>query len=211
VRTHPSRPWSVAFAALAGAWALFLLPPQLLAWYEAPAWAIALNQTDFYRGVHRLVYGMGVYDDYLVFGAAISLSIALLWWSTGPVMAWMGWSGRLFSAILLLLAPLTFLSYLNHADDAPLHALWGSEGIGLIVLGVAGIVVAATTRAPGIRAWQRVLLAATLPVEIAFTLLFTYWPHGTVIGLALQACALAAYAPRREHAAKESMAPAAAA
>ena len=37
---------------------------------------------------------------------------------------------------LALLAPLTFLSFLNHAGPSPLHFLWGSAGLGLIVLGV---------------------------------------------------------------------------
>lgn len=196
MRAHPSRSWSVVFAGLAGVWALFLLPPQLLAWYDAPAWAIALDRSAFYRGVHQFVAGLSLHDDYLVFGSAISLSMVLLWWSTGPVMAWLGWTGRLFSAILLLLAPLTFLSYLNHADSSPLRFLWGSEGLCLIVLGLAGILAAAVTRAPLVRAWQRVLLAATLLIEVAFTVLLAYWPHGTVVGLALQACVLAAFAPR---------------
>ena len=195
MRAHPSRPWSIVFAGLAGAWALFLLPPQLLAWYDAPGWAIDLDRSAFYRGVHQLVDGFSLRDDYLVFGSAISVSMVLLWWSTGPVMAWLGWPGRLFSAILLLLAPLTLLSYLNHTDSAPLHFLWGSEALGLIVLGLAGI-VAAFSRAPQVRAWQRVLLAATLPLEVGFTLLLLYWPHGTVVGLALQACVLTAFGPR---------------
>jgi hypothetical protein len=204
MRAHPSRTWSIVFAALAGAWALLLLPPQLLAWYDAPEWAVALDRSAFYRGVHQFVAGLGLRDDYLVFGSAISVSMVLLWWSTGPVMAWLGWSGRVFSAILLLLAPLTFLSYLNHADSAPLRPLWGSEGLGLIVLGVAGILAAVFTRAPRVKAWQRVLLAATLPIEIAFTLLLGYWPHGTVVGLALQACALAAFAPRQGRSTEDS-------
>ena len=195
MRAHPSRPWSIVVAGLAGAWALFLLPPQLLAWYDAPRWAIVMDSSAFYRSVHRLVDGLGLDDDYLVFGSAISISMLMLWWSTGPVMAWLGWMGRLFSAILLVLAPLTLVSYLNHGDSAPLHFLWGSEGLVLIVLGLAGI-LAAFTRAPQVRAWQRALLAATLPIEVAFTVLLAYWPHGTVVGLALQACVLAAFAPR---------------
>ena len=198
MRAHPDRAWSIVFAGLAGAWALFLLPPQLLAWYDPPEWAIALDHSAFYRGVHEFVAGLGLRDDYLVFGSAISVSMVLLWWSTGPVLRWLGWSGHLFSAILLLLAPLAFLSYLNHAGSAPLRPLWGSEGLALMVLGVAGIVTAVFTRAPRVRTWQRVLLAATLPIEIAFTLLLAYWPHGTVVGLALQACVLAAFAPRHE-------------
>lgn len=196
MRAHPSRLWSIVFAGLAGVWALFLPPPQLLAWYDAPAWAIALDRSAFYRGVHHFVAGLGLYDDYLVFGSAISISMVLLWWSTGPVMAWLGWTGRLFSAILLLLAPLTFLSYLNHGDSSPLRFLWGSEGLCLIVLGVAGILAAVVSRAPLVRPWQRVLLAATIPIEVAFTMILGYWPHGTVVGLALQACVLAAFAPR---------------
>ncbi|MET4639874.1 hypothetical protein [Mycetocola sp. 2940] len=196
MRAHPNRSWSIVFAILAGAWALFLLPPQLLAWYDAPAWAIARDRSDFYRAVHKFVVGLRLHDDYLAFGSAISISMVLLWWSTGPAMTWLGWTGRVFSTILLLLAPLTFLSYLNHADSSPLRFLWGSEGLGLIVLGVAGILAAVVTRAPLVRAWQRVLLAATLPMEVAFTMLLGYWPHGTVVGLALQACLLAAFAPR---------------
>ncbi|MGC5224737.1 hypothetical protein ACPW96_19400 [Micromonospora sp. DT81.3] len=198
MRAHPSRAWSIIFAGLAGAWALFLLPLQLLAWYDAPEWATALDRSAFYRGVHEFVAGLGLRDDYLVFGSAISVSMVLLWWSTGPVMAWLGWSGRVFSAMLLLLAPLAFLSYLNRADSAPLRVLWGSEALGLMVLGVAGILTAVVTRAPRVKSWQRILLAATLPIELAFTLLFGYWPHGTVVGLALQACLLAAFAPRHE-------------
>jgi hypothetical protein len=205
MRAHPSRTWSIVSAGLAGAWALFLLPPQLIAWYDAPEWAVALDRSWFYRGVDQFVAGLGLRDDYLVFGSAISISMVLLWWSTGPVMAWLGWSGRVFSMILLLLAPLTFLSYLNHADSAPLRPLWGSEGLGLTVLGVAGLLAAVFTRAPQVRAWQRILLAATLPIEIAFTLLLGYWPHGTVVGLALQAGVLAAFAPRQGTSSRESL------
>jgi hypothetical protein len=201
MRRHPSRPWSIAFAGLAGLWALFLLPPQLMAWYDAPPLAVALDGTALYRGVHQALAAIGLRDDYMVFGAAISLSFALLWLATGPVLTWLGWTGRVFSVILLLLAPLTLLSYLNHPETAPLHLLWGGEAFGLIALGVAGV-LAAFSRAPGVRAWERGLLAATLPVAAGSTVLFSYWPHGSVVGLAAQACVLAAFAPRHPSAAR---------
>ena len=198
--TRPSRPWSIAFAGLAGLWALFLLPPQLMAWYDAPPWAVALDGTALYRGVHQALAAIGLRDDYMVFGSAISLSFALLWFATGPVLTWLGWTGRVFSAILLLLAPLTLLSYLNHPETAPLHFLWGAEAFGLIALGVAGL-VAAFSRAPHVRVWERGVLAATLPIAVGSTVLFSYWPHGSVVGLAVQACVLAAFAPRQVRAA----------
>lgn len=198
MRAHPRRRWSFVGAVLAGVWALFLLPPQLVEWGDAPGWATALNGSAFYRGVHQLVDSIGLEDDYVVFGSSIALSMLLLWWATGPAMAWLGWSGRLFSAVLVILALVTVLSYVSHDESAPLHALWGAEALVLMLLGLIGIVVAVVTRAPRVRPWLRILLGTTLLIEVAFTALLTYYPHGTVVGLAVQACVICALAPREE-------------
>ena len=40
------------------------------------------------------------------------------------------------------------------------------------------------------------LLGLTLPILVASTFLFTYWPHGTLVGFGLQAAALAAWGKR---------------
>jgi len=195
---HPSRRASVVGAALAGVWALFLLPPQLVEWADGPGWALALNDSPFYRGVDALRESLGLHDIYMVFGSAIAVSMLLLWWATGPVMAWLGWSGRVFNGVLLALAPVTVVSYVSHNESAPLHFLWGAEGFGLMILGVIGILVAVVTRAPGVRPWLRILIGTTLLIEVAFTLLLTYYPHGTVVGLALQAGIICGLAPRAE-------------
>lgn len=195
---HPGRRWSVASAALAGVWALFLLPPQLVEWGDAPAWAEALNDSPFYRGVDALRETLGLHDAYVASGSAIALSVVLVWWATGPSLRWLGWSGHVFSWVLLSLAPVTVLSYASYKETSPLHALWGAEALVLIALGVVGIVVAIVTRAPGVRPWLRVLIGATVLIEAVFTVLFTYYPHGTLIGLALQAGVMGAFAPRAE-------------
>lgn len=195
---YPRRRWSVVSAALAGVWALFLLPPQLVDWAHGPGWAIALNDSPFYRAVHALRESLGLDDIYAVFGSAIAVSMVLLWWATAPVLTWLGWSGRVFSAVLLALAPVTVVSYLSHEESAPLHFLWGAEGFGLILLGVLGIVVAVATRADGVRWWLRLLFGATLLIEVAFTWALVYYPHGTVVGLALQAGIICGLAPRAE-------------
>lgn len=195
---HPSRRWSVFSAALAGVWALFLLPPQLVEWGDAPAWAERLNDSSFYRGVGSLRETIGLHDAYLASGSAIALAVLLLWWANGPVMRWLGWSGRVFNAVLLTLAPVTVLSYASYKETSPIHFLWGAEAFVLIALAVAGIVVAAVTRAPRVRPWVRILMGATVLVEVVFTVVFTYYPHGTLIGLAVQSGILGPLGPREE-------------
>lgn len=49
-----------------------------------------------------------------------------MWWTTGPSLRWLGWSGHVFSWVLLSLAPVTVLSYASYKETSPLHALWGA-------------------------------------------------------------------------------------
>jgi hypothetical protein len=145
---------------------------------------------------------MGQADLYLVFGAAVSISFVLLWFATGPVLATLGAPGRVLGVLLLVGAPITALSYANHAADAPLHFLWGAEALLLLAVGLWALVVAiAPRRGSTVPLWERVLLGTTLPILVASTLVFTYWPHGTLIGLGLEACAIAAWGVRSDAAA----------
>ncbi|MCD2442297.1 hypothetical protein LQ757_08400 [Agromyces sp. SYSU K20354] len=100
--------------------------------------------------------------------------------------------------LLLVAAPLTLLSYLNHRTDAPLHILWGAEGVALLAICLWAMIVALAAPRDVARVWERLLLAATLPIVVGATVLFTYWPHGSLIGLGLEAAALAAWAPRAD-------------
>ena len=198
MRSHPRRPVAVAAAVLAALWALVLLPPQLAAWSGAgaPAWSRGLDSLPVYDGLRRSLASVGLGDSYAVFGAAASASFVLIWWATGPTFARLGWNGRVLGWLVLGSAPITVLSYLNHPTDAPLHALWGAEGFALLLIGLWAVFAGAAPRASGIPIWERALIASTLAVILLATLAFGYWPHGTLIGLGVEAAVLAAWAPR---------------
>lgn len=202
MRTVPSRPTAVAAALAAALWAFFLLPPQQAVWSAAgglPAWLAALDRLPVYDGIRLWLHSMGQTDLYLVFGAAVSISFVLLWFATGPAFAALGMPGRVLGLLLLLGAPITALSYLNHAADAPLHGLWGAEGFLLMAVGLWALVVAfATRRRTGLPRWERVLIGMTLPILVVSTFLFTYWPHGTLIGLGIEVSAIAAWGLRAD-------------
>jgi hypothetical protein len=196
---HPSRPVSVAAAVAASLWAFLLLPPQQAAWSgdDIPPWLGVLDRMPFYDGIRLWLQAIGQQDFYLAFGAAASVSFVLVWFATGPVFAELGRLGRVLGALVLITAPITALSYLNHSTDAPLHGLWGAEAFMLIFIGMLALVTAIfARRGSGVPVWERVLLGLTLPILVASTFLFTYWPHGSLVGLGLQAAALAAWGKR---------------
>ena len=200
MRAHPSRPWSVGLALLAAVWAFVVLPPPQAAWSgaDSPPWLAALDSQPVYDGIRLWLASMGLHDFYLVFGAAASVSFLLLWFATGPTFIALGWSGRVLSLLLLAAAPLTMLSYLNHATDAPMRVLWGAEGVALLAICLWAMVVALAAPRDVAPVWERLVLAATLPVVVGATILLTYWPHGSLVGLGLEAAALAAWAPRAD-------------
>lgn len=202
MRTVPSRPVSVAAALAAALWAFFLLPPQQAVWSAGggvPAWLMALDGLPVYDGIRLWLQSMGQTDLYLVFGAAVSVSFVLLWFATGPVFATLGAPGRVLGVLLLLGAPITALSYLNHAVDAPLHGLWGAEALLLIAVGLWALIIAfAPRRRSVVPRWERVLLGMTLPILVASTLVLTYWPHGSLVGLGLEVGAIAAWGTRAD-------------
>ncbi|MFE6966433.1 hypothetical protein ACFVAJ_15065 [Agromyces sp. NPDC057679] len=201
MRTIPSRPWAVVSAFAAVAWAFFLLPPQQAVWSGAgaPAWLAALDHSPVYEGLRAWLVSAGASDFYLVFGAAASVSFALIWFATGPAFARFGWSGRVLGWIILAGAPITVLSYTNHPVDAPLHRLWGAEGVALLLIGVWALVVAVLAPRDGsVPVWERLLLVVTLPVIVGSTVLLTYWPHGSLVGLGLVAVAFAAWGRRTD-------------
>ncbi|MGW9166430.1 hypothetical protein [Agromyces sp. NPDC055658] len=201
MRRHPSRPWCVVAALAAAAWAFFLLPPQQAVWSgaDSPDWLAALDDSAVYDALRSALASMGWGDFYLVFGAASALSFVLVWLATGPTFAALGWTGRVLGWLVLATAPITALSYANHPLDAPWHAIWGAELFALLAIGVWAIVVA-LANGRGAPLWERLLLAATLPIIVGSTVLLTYWPHGSLVGLGLVAAALAAWGERADDA-----------
>ncbi|WP_157006067.1 hypothetical protein [Agromyces laixinhei] len=200
MRDHPSRQWAVAAALIASVWAFFLLPPQQAAWSGdgIPPWLGTLDSQPVYDGIRMWLASMGVYDFYLVFGAAASASFLLLWFATGPTLVALGWSGRVLGWLLLAAAPITLASYLNHPADAPLHGVWGAEGIALLAICLWAMAVAIVAPRDVAPLWERLLLAATLLIVVGATVLLTYWPHGSLVGLGIEAAVLAAWAPRAD-------------
>ena len=103
--------------------------------------------------------------------------------------------------LVLISAAVTLLSYLNHSTDAPLHVLWGAEALALLAICLWAMIVALVAPRGVPPVWERLVLAATLPIVVGATILFTYWPHGSLIGLGIEAAVLAAWAPRADVAA----------
>jgi hypothetical protein len=200
MRSRPGRPVGVLLALLAAAWAFLLLPPQVHAFagaYAMPRWLFELNRLGAYDVVRGWLVANGQPDFYLVFGAAASASFVLIWLATRPVLDAVGWSGRVLGWLVFAGAPVTLLSYLNHAADAPLRGIWGAEAFVLIAIGLWAVVVAfAAPRDSGVPVWERLLLGATLPVLVIATAALAYYPHGTLVGLGLEAAALAAWGAR---------------
>lgn len=200
MRTVPSRSVSVVAALAAALWAFFLLPPQQAVWSDGrglPEWLTALERLPVYDGIRLQLQSIGQTDLYLAFGSAVSLSFVLLWFATGPVFARLGAPGRGLGVLILLGAPITALSYLNHDADAPLRGLWGAEAFLLIAIGLWAFITALIARRRAqVPRWERLLLGMTLPILVASTFVLTYWPHGTLVGLGIEMCAIAAWGPR---------------
>jgi hypothetical protein len=200
MRSRPSRPIGVLLALLAAAWSFVLLPPQQHAFsgaYAMPRWQLELNRIPPYEAARDWLVANGQPDFYLVFGAAASASFVLIWLASGPAFATLGWSGRALGWLVLAGAPVTLLSYLNHPDGSPMRALWGAEAFVLMAIGLWAVVVAfAAPRSAAVPAWERILLACTMPVLVIATLGFAYYPHGSLVGLGLEAAVLAAWGAR---------------
>jgi hypothetical protein len=99
--------------------------------------------------------------------------------------------------LTLLGAPVAALSYMGHALPEPWHALWGLEIPLLLAMGICAVVAGvAAARLHRLPLWWAALLAATVGVLAVSTLLFTYFPHGSLVGYGLEVAVLALGEPR---------------
>ncbi|WP_157157521.1 hypothetical protein [Diaminobutyricimonas sp. LJ205] len=179
----------------AAVWAFFLLPPQLHTWvtsYGMPAWLRAINDLPVYDGLRAGLDSVGLTDHYAVFGAAIAPSFVLLAIAFRPVTRTLGLLGGVLYWVTLLSAVLVVLSYLTHALPSPWNALWGSEALALAVIGLLAIACAILALVRRVRpGWPAVMLMLLLPIAVASTLLFGYWPHGSLILMGLWVAVIA--------------------
>ncbi|MCR8670959.1 hypothetical protein [Agrococcus sp. HG114] len=183
--TRAGRLW---LAGIGGAWALFSTP--LVAGDWGAKWIEALSLAEPWRSLRDVVD-----EPYIVHGALGGLSFLAIGLALLPDLRRAGWGGTALAWLVLAGALVTPVSYLSTPVDAPTHALWGSEGPLLIVIGIVGV-LAAITAGPRWPLWARILLGCTLPVLIAGLLATGYYPHGPLATLALEAVALIAAAPR---------------
>lgn len=187
-RTDRSRPWRIVLAALGGLWAALLLPLPATVW-GVTQWAWLFDQPMYVWARQWAA------DPYITFGALSSLSFLAVGAALFPDLRRARWGGIVMAWLIILGAPLTALSYLNTAVAAPLHFLWGWEAYALLGVGVSGIAAAATA-GPRWGIGVRTVLGMTFLILVVGTIALGYWPHGSLVVLALEAIGVIAAAPR---------------
>ncbi len=180
--------WRALLAGLGGLWAALTLPLVATAFGSAQ-WVWVFEYPMYVEA--RQWAG----NPYVVFGALVSLSFLAIGIAAAPDLRRARWGGLAMALLIIIGAPITALSYLNSSERAPLHFTWGWEFYVLVAVGLSGIAAAATAG----RQWRvgvRVLLGMTLLILVVGTLLFGYWPHGSLVCLAFEAIVIIATAPR---------------
>jgi hypothetical protein len=183
-----SRLWRALLAGLGGLWAAMTLPLVATA-FGIAQWVWVFDYPVYVEA--RQWAG----NPYMVFGALVSFSFLTIGIALAPDLRRARWGGMAMALLVIIGAPITALSYLNSSERAPLHFAWGWEFYVLVAVGLSGIAAAATAG----RRWRvgvRVLLGMTLLILVSGTLLFGYWPHGSLVFFAVEAIVIIAVAPR---------------
>lgn len=186
--TDRSRLWRAFLAALGGVWAALILPLVATA-FGATQW-VWIFDNPVYVGARQWAG-----NPYVVFGVLGSLSFLTIGIALLPDLQRAGWGGRVMAWLIIAGAPITAISYLNASERAPLHFVWGGEFFVLVAIGLSGGAAAATAG----RRWPagvRILLGMTLVILAVGTLALGYWPHGSLVFLAVEAIVIIATAPR---------------
>lgn len=100
--------------------------------------------------------------------------------------------------LTLLGAPVVTFSYVGHGPPYPWHEMWGWEMPLLTAMAICGIIAGVLAFRPHrLPLWWSSVLAATIGVLTISTVLFTYVPHGSLIGFGLEVAVLALGEPTR--------------
>jgi hypothetical protein len=174
-------------AGLGGLWAAVTLPLVATA-FGFTQW-VWLFEYPIYVGARQWAG-----NPYVVFGAFASISFLVIGLALLPDLRRARWGGLVMAALIIVGAPITVLSYVNSPETAALHFLWGWESLVLLAVGLSGVAAAITAG----RRWRvgvRILLGTTLLILIVGTLALGYWPHGSLVFLAVEAIVIIAAAP----------------
>jgi hypothetical protein len=188
MRSDRSRRARALLAVAGGAWALFTLPLTAAEW--SWPWVATVSRLEPWRSLIGAVV-----EPYILYGALTGLSFLAIGLALLPDLRRAGWGGAVLVWAILAGTVVSPVSYLSTPAESPLHALWGSEGPLLVVIGLLGVLAAVT--AQGWPRGARILLGLTLIALVAGTLAFGYYPHGPLIALAIEAAALIVLAPAR--------------
>lgn len=178
-------------AALGAVWAAFLLPPQLVDWDKggAPGWARSIAASPVYGWWNGLGESLGI-EPYVWTGVWVAPTYFLIAYALWPVASRAGAWGKALVWATVAGGVSTMISYPAGGWPEPWNALWGVEAVFLLAMAVIGLIagVIAIRRGTGTVGW---MLAGAPLVIVASTILFTYYPHGTLIGLGLHVAVLA--------------------
>ncbi|SFR92935.1 hypothetical protein SAMN04487846_0722 [Microbacterium sp. cf046] len=175
-------------ALLGGLWAALTLPLTATA-FGSTQWVWVFDSSVY------VAARQWANDPYVVFGALASLSFLAIGIALLPDLCRARWGGTVMAWLVIAGAPVTALSYLNTSESAPFHFLWGAEFYILVAIGASGI-AAAISAGPHWGIGVRSLLGMTFVVVLVGTLALGYYPHGSLVVLAVEAVVLIAAAPR---------------
>jgi hypothetical protein len=184
----------VGMAIVGSAWSAFLLPPQLVAWdgENAPGWAQWLACAAPYNHIRGLAAGLGFHDDYALFGSLVAPAFLLIGVAMLLAVGRTGRWTRLVGMLTIIGMPVVLLSYLGHEADAPWKYFWGADGLLLLAIGVCAIPAGVLAyRHRQLRRWRAVLMALTIVILVGGMALFSYWPHGSLVGYGIEVAILA--------------------
>lgn len=159
----------------------------------APAWAARIDAgLPVYGWIRDAAAWAGIHDGYELFGAAVFPSFLLIWFSLQATTRLLGRAGAVLSWLTLAGAPVVVGSYLAHDEAAPIRYVWGAEFFLLVAIGLAAL-AAGLAAWPTLRPrWRAVLVASTPLILVVATLALTYYPHGSLVGIGVEAGMLAA-------------------
>ncbi|GAA1970873.1 hypothetical protein [Microbacterium deminutum] len=183
-----TRWWRLALAVAGGVWAAVTMP------LVATAFGSPMYVWVFHFPTYVWAYRWAD-DPYITFGAFAGLSFLAIGLALLPDLGRAGWGGTVMAWLLIAGAPVCVLSYLSSPSSAPLHFLWGWEGI-LLFLACGFGVAAAATAGPRWGIGLRTLLGFTFLIVVVGTIALSYWPHASLVVLAAEAVAIIIAAPR---------------